>query len=1039
MTRLFFTDSDRYIYNLEKALTVEELSELTISKKRYTVHLPVIVDTEYQTWSDKHKELLANKNLGSLTLTTQIKSITQSEGQIFCHWDMNKYPQLPKYFPSQSKNTKHVIEDYLKSFGIDCELKRATDKTSTEYLKKLRRKRNFRIVLFAHFAVADFLRVANGSLRADLEAMMVKPIKGSKITQSRRLRTEYIPYKQKISKDWIKCDWYITLDGLDYPLEISVQDTGALHGAISLAGLAANTGTVMDFKDVFTSEDKANMLTTYTNNPKSFKEYALGDLEVYKILENNSEKFKLIWEALGVNHYFKTPALTIGSTVSSIFEAKIATLFESVYQGKLDDKQILEVLNTYTRSASSEFLISKEDSTSGLLAKVLGGRCFNNRPLDTVHTGVLADIDISGCYGEGLRGQLYPLGRPVIIDYPKLSKTNGYLTLREFLKRYRKELVAGLWQLWFSVTDDCSNALNPKPLELVSSQDFFASYTPPKKWSEGISDTEKEEIEDPKSWLELPDSTKIFSNQITNAVLTHDGLQWLENICSRPLKNQILDNSIVVCAEFYPASQRCNSLEELAKFTEDHNALNTTEMLDGSAGEVVSTDRECKKWFAVSLGAFMVDTLLLKRKKQPKKTPLNTLFKLCTNTLYGVMVSKYFKVSNSCVGQNVTARARLMAWCLEKGLHGHQSITDGAVFDLNRVCYGRRDRKINDSNSTSTNRFSDTELKDKQVIFRPLNSFDSIKWYEDTEDKLEFWEVNSITLVKECKLITVKEAKQNIDVLALQHLKNEFAGLDILHAKTTDIYGLERDSVFVFETKGIVKSGVFHGSANYFLSGGQHDSYGSNNEMIAFRSYEKKLSASPVNFCYQLLADPTAITRQNPFTKQTIVKVADFSQRYNSFYKDHVFKAGDSIYSAGILRECSISQFLFLNGSQRDSWEKESTYLKENFGQSYEAWFVDRETGKLNYQLMVETLDKAISEGYKSFKSYIDKSKNNPYKALGSHPSFDDYTMLKVRYQLEGLTNTDLEYSEDWLEYQETEDYENYETEGILVTEDVDW
>lgn len=1034
MTRLFFTDSDRYIYNLDKALSVEELTELAnTSKKRYTVHLPVIVDTEYQTWSDKHKELIASKNLGSLTITSQIKSITQNHGQIFCHWDMNKYPQLPKHFPSQSKNTKHLIEDYLKALGIDCELKRSIDKTSNEYLKKLRRKRNFRIVLFAHFAVADFLRVANGSLRADLESMMIKPVKGSKITQSRRLRTEYIPYKQKISKDWVKCDWYITLDGLDYPLEISCQDTGALHGAIGLAGLAANTGTVMDFKDVFTSEDKADMLTTYINNPKSFKEYALGDLEVYKILENNSDKFKLIWEALGVEHYFKTPALTIGSTVSSIFEAKIAKLFESVYQEKLDDKQILEILKTYTSPASSEVLISKEDYTSGLLAKVLGGRCFNNRPLDTVHKGVLADIDISGCYGEGLRGQLYPLGRPVIIDYPKLSKTNGYLTLREFLKRYRKELVAGLWQLWFSVTSDRSNALNPKPLELVSSQDFFASYTPPKKWSENLSDTEKEEISDPKSWLELPDSTKIYSNQITNAVLTHDGLQWLENICSRPLKNQILDNSIVICAEFYPASQRCESLEELAKFTEDHNALNTSEMLDGSAGEVVSTDRECKKWFAVSLGAFMVDTLLLERKKHPKKTPLNTLFKLCTNTLYGVMVSKYFKVSNSCVGQNVTARARLMAWCLEKGLHGHQSITDGAVFDLNRVCYGRRNRKINDSNATSTNRFSDRELTLKDLQFRPLNGFVSIQWCYGSDENLEVWDSF------ERKIYKVSEFKKIVDKLALKHLKNEFTGLDILHAKTTDIYGVERDSVFVFETKGIVKSGVFHGSANYFLSGGQHDSYGANNEMIAFRSYEKKLSASPVNFCKQLLEDPSAITRQNPFSKQTIVKVADYSQRYNSFYKDHVFKAGDTVYSAGILRECSISQFLFLNATQRDSWEKESNYLKENFGQSYEVWFTDRETGKLNYQLMIETLDKAISEGYKTFKSYIDKSKNNPYKALGSHPSFEDYTMLKIRHQLEGLINNDIEYSEDWLESQDYEDYEQYETEGILVTEDIDW
>jgi len=1030
MTRIFFTKCERYLYNLENALSLEEVGEILESAKKsdkIIVHLPVVIDTEFQTWSEKHKELLASKNLGSLTITSQIKSIVHTDGLIFCHWDMSKYPEIEKHFTLQSKNTNHLVEDYLKALGIECELKRANDKASTEYLKKLRRKRNFRIVLFAHYAVADFLRVANGNLKTDLENMMIAPVQNSKITQKRRLRTEYSA--NNFSMDWVRCNWYMTLGGLDYGLQISVQDTCALHGVSSLSGLAANTGTVMDFKEIYTSDEKSDMLTNYQIDPKSFKQYGLGDLEVYKILENNSVKFRLIWEALGVADYFQSPALTIGSTVSKIFEAKIAKLFENVYQAKLDDKQLSEILATYTECGSSEVLIQREDSTRGLLAKALGGRCFNNRSLDTVHTGVLCDIDISGCYGEGLRGQLYPLGRPVIIDFPKLPKTNdnGYLSLREFLKKYRKELVAGLWQLWFSVTDDRSNALNPKPLELVSPQDFFASYTPPKKWCENLADTEKEEVSDPKTWLELPDSTKIYSHQITNAVLTHDGLQWLENICSRPLRNQILDNSIVICAEFYPASHRCGSVEELVEFVADHKAVNTSEMVDDSAGEVVSTDRECKKWFAIPLGGFMVDTLLLERKKHPKKTPLNTLFKLCCNTLYGVMVSKYFRISNSCVGQNVTARARLMAWVMEKGFHGHQSITDGCVFDLNHVCYGGRGRKINDSNATSTNRFSNRELTRKEIEFKAISDYVKIQWADNHIETLSFTDT---------RLWEVRDFKKEVDKIALQHLKNQFSGLDILHAKTTDIYGFERDSVFVFETKGIVKSGVFHGSGNYYLAGGQHDSYGSSKEMIAFRSYEKKLSASPVNFCKQLLANPSAIDRQNPFTKQTMVKVGDFSQRHNSFYRDQVFKPGDTVFSGGWLRECSLSQFLFKNASQRDDWERESAYLKEKLGQSYEVWFTDPQTGKLNYQAMITAIDIAIRQGFKTFKSFIDKSKNNPYKALGPHPSFDEYTQLKERYQIEGLINTDLECDDDWLH---SEDYQDYETEGTFVTEDIDW
>ena len=89
----------------------------------------------------------------------------------------------------------------------------------------------------------------------------------------------------------------------------------------------------------------------------------------------------------------------------------------------------------------------------------------------------------------------------------------------------------------------------------------------------------------------------------------------------------------------------------------------------------------------------MINDLLINRKqaqkRDGKKSPLDMLFKLGVNTLYGDMVSKYFAVANTCTGNNITARARLLCWCMEKGLHGWESITDGCAFELTGVLFGK--------------------------------------------------------------------------------------------------------------------------------------------------------------------------------------------------------------------------------------------------------------------------------------------------------------------------------------------------------------
>ena len=85
------------------------------------------------------------------------------------------------------------------------------------------------------------------------------------------------------------------------------------------------------------------------------------------------------------------------------------------------------------------------------------------------------------------------------------------------------------------------------------------------------------------------------------------------------------------------------------------------------------------------MGEFLTDRFMNLRQQYPKSDPMNELYKLFTNTTYGVTVSPFFTVSNVILAQNITGRIRTAIWLHEKALNTLQSITDGGILNLNRV------------------------------------------------------------------------------------------------------------------------------------------------------------------------------------------------------------------------------------------------------------------------------------------------------------------------------------------------------------------
>ena len=150
-------------------------------------------------------------------------------------------------------------------------------------------------------------------------------------------------------------------------------------------------------------------------------------------------------------------------------------------------------------------------------------------------------------------------------------------------------------------------------------------------------------------WWEVDNigTIKIFKYDIKNAIITHDFIQWLDNVASKKQRAELLDNLLVVTAMWYPKCERVSSIKNLLKAYKNHKGTNKTQVYHKSQQtEKVVSEKECYAWYGINLGDLIVTKIIIERKKHPKKTPLNELYKLCINTIYGDMVSPFFTVGN---------------------------------------------------------------------------------------------------------------------------------------------------------------------------------------------------------------------------------------------------------------------------------------------------------------------------------------------------------------------------------------------------------
>lgn len=523
-----------------------------------------------------------------------------------------------------------------------------------------------------------------------------------------------------------------------HKLTLKPLDICAMQGNGSLAEYASNVGFEMPDKATYTREEKGRMDEMYLLDPDKYEAYANGDVVNHMLYQLTNELYNKVAAIMCLE-----PRDVWGMSTGKV----VATMLSSWIAKQLGiDLRNLAVL---TQCAGSKGIVTGSHFVKNkkllYTAMVDGGRAVKEVDVDATVEGVLVDTDIDGCYGNGLRNQLFAVGNPTIIDQP--------LTWEEFEKKFGKQLVPGLWYArvsWKqSPPSDPKKAVKWEPFN----QDLLIS-----KVEQSFTnwDNAQQAFEAEVSTANYEDGERVYDASMVlltqaphQASLNHDLLQALQSCASSKEWGWLKKNMIVESALVYEAKNRVDKV--------------TTKMGRGmrfssNVDIIVEGSRE---WVCLDLKDYIVP-LLEERKKHDKKTPMNKFLKLIINTTYGVIASEFFSeegtgCSNVVVGNNITARARTMAWCMAKGFGGHMSVTDGGVFDINKVAFFRK-MSLHLLEGMHRGIYVDGSGH-KFVDYKPL--------------------MGREVTAEELSLMTHKEHQAFLNEAQLQHLKSQFGELDI--------------------------------------------------------------------------------------------------------------------------------------------------------------------------------------------------------------------------------------------------------------------
>ena len=997
-----------------------------IEPKQKIILAPIDFDTEYVDLIERLlksgiiKKILDGDLLPTINLNTEYRKLVSLQAKpVKTHKDLalvcsitNRYHEIPK---------ETILIELLNKF---------TKNKWSLVNKPVGRKdknRAIRFMQYSHFAMVDTPYLATGgSFKKELHSMFSSK-KYFNMTKRLRAGDKYRSYT-KFRQHLICCE---DTDEL-FAIELEIIDTIGLFGNKSLKEslIISGLGDRINDKDIGKDLNLAyelgylpieNMDLFALDRPELNHKYITGDLCLYDMIVANFDQYKVIHEDLGLpSNWLREPKLTIGATVARLLEQVLCRRYGIDW---LSNKAELHQL---LAGANPKLLLEK-NNTNSLLAKVFGGLCLNNRPLDRKTVGVLADMDQDGSYGTGMMQLPLCLGSPETPNFP-IDDRNDYPTLRKWLKAYQDELIPNAW---------IAN-IDSRGYTLKYKQDYFQSWLVPSnkikhsvkdKWYaeclklelEKLENNTKEVATDKSSLIDFLDkgNVKILQEEIRAGILTHEGLDLILNIASEKQRKELLDNLIVTGWIVYPASTRCKNYENYKEKVEAWKGSRTFERkkLKGKFNIRWMRDGNHTYWFADTLGDLLIQHIIINRKRYPKKPrhPLNDYYKLLCNTIYGVLCSPYFKVSNTVAGNNITSRCRHESWMFMKSCYSNIIVTDGGVFDLNNVVYPRNNRtRVNSENTVNW-----IGLKNKNLKLAPIDNCDHI---EISDDGL-------LVIYKDNEKIKLnkKEAEDWINNAVCDHIAKTFPNSWAVNSdrvsfkvkadyNTNELIAVERipcKGYFDWEVKGFFDVAVIHSASNYRLINSKNgidimkmrgyqfkDHYNSEVFKDGFIKYDDgsiERITNKTNPAKELLDCLTSDIDKVKIPKIGVITLLLKLDQYqdNPYKYDSMgMTIGDSLVKVVKLLPFSKGHLLYNTAEQFYNWDKAILSNKNKNGLGLESCFID-DDGSINYDNMIASAYEAVNSGINNPFTYLKKG-DRLKKWIGiENPDLTYYNKIK--------------------------------------------
>lgn len=546
-------------------------------------------------------------------------------------------------------------------------------------------------------------------------------------------------------------------NGMWLKVSLKVMDISGIQGIGSLKTHANNVGIHMDTKDCYSALQKKNMTDEYIKDPHKFEEYSNGDLVCDEINQASIVFFNKIAGLIGVRSREEGFGMTTGKIVGSMISEYIAN------QLGISVKTFSESTHVAGSEGITNLIKLFKRKDLVYLAMVDGGRAVSEKAPDTYRkdplvqskgmaTGIFVDQDIDGCYGNGLKNTVYCVGNP--------TQYTDEVTLGKFETDVINKCEPGNWYARISWVD----APFAQDLLISKVESEFRSF------DNGVNGGE----DDGKKVYDA--NMVLLTHSVHQAAFTSDFWEVLKNYTSNAELSWIRKNAKITSGLAYLKKNKrekfTKAMTEGCKSPKDNNGVLT-----------------CTDYVEVDLRP-LLEIMLAERKRHPKKTPMNTLLKLCINTIYGVITSEFFStedtgISNVVMANNITARARVLTWCMAKGLGGYMSITDGGAFDLNRV---------------------------NTFLIKSLATYEALHRGEYNQANREVKIKTSELLGRYISEAEVKSSEwsqlqKTIDIECWNHLAKEFPKLRIF-----------AESQFNFESKRIFTGITMHSKVDYRLN-----------------------------------------------------------------------------------------------------------------------------------------------------------------------------------------------------------------------------